>query len=192
MDGDVDQWQVLYSEKLCDDVGPFQLFSRHHRQVRNGKEGNFFLLHCRDWVQIIPLTSDGHLILVKQYRFGSQTISLETPGGGMEDGESIFAAAQRELWEETGYVGENPQLIASVFPNPAIQDNQMHSVFLKNCQPTGQQHLDPLEEVSICPLTIRDVYEKVQRNVIHHALSINALLLAKPMVMEEMQRQSPN
>ncbi|MDR1437724.1 MAG: NUDIX hydrolase [Puniceicoccales bacterium] len=183
MDGQIFPWISLRTEKLCGAMGTFQPLRRRFRQSQSGKEGNFFIVECSDWVQTIAITTGGEIVLVEQYRFGSERFSLEPPGGCINAGEPTIAAAERELLEETGYAGENPRLIASFFPNPAFQNNQLHCVFIENCRPIAGQQLDPLEEVRFLTFPPEEVFEKIRRQEINHALSIAALLMAKDRIL---------
>jgi 8-oxo-dGTP pyrophosphatase MutT (NUDIX family) len=90
-------------------------------------------VHVRDWVNIVALTPEGEVVLVRQFRFGIETLSLEVPGGVIEAGEDPVAAGLRELREETGYVGERGRLIASIHPNPAIHPNNPSNPAATTC-----------------------------------------------------------
>src|SRR5206468_2426456 len=113
-------WQKLSSEP----VGDFRIFTiRSDKKIspRTQKEHDFYVIDCVNWVNVIAVTPDQQLILVEQYRHGSDTVELEIPGGMMDAGdESPEATAVRELREESGYEGEKPRLIGRIFPNPAI------------------------------------------------------------------------
>lgn len=80
-------WEVDRSEFLRD-CRIFQLRVDHAISPATGKEGNFYVLDAPDWVSLVPITDDGMLICVAQYRHGSQRISLETPAGLVEPGKS--------------------------------------------------------------------------------------------------------
>src|SRR4051794_9571512 len=90
----------------------------------------FYLLKSKDWCNIIPITEDGKVVLVKQYRIGISDHTLELPGGIADvSSESLKDAAIRELAEETGYVplpGARCEELGWTHPNPAILDNRVH------------------------------------------------------------------
>src|SRR5262249_32644015 len=85
-------------------------------------------LACPDWVNVLPVTGDAHVILVRQYRPGSACFTWEFPGGVMDPGEDALEAGRRELFEETGYEAEAIEAMGSAFANPALQGNRIHYV----------------------------------------------------------------
>lgn len=103
-----------------------------------------------DWCNVVAVTPDDRLVLVWQWRFGTKTFSLETPGGVIDSGEEPIEAAKRELLEETGYVADAMIPLIENDPNPALQGNRCHSFLATNAtrvqEPGGG---DPDEQLSI-------------------------------------------
>jgi 8-oxo-dGTP pyrophosphatase MutT (NUDIX family) len=146
-----------------------------------GTEREFIVVHVRDWVNIVALTPEGEVVLVRQFRFGIETLSLEVPGGVIEAGEDPVAAGLRELREETGYVGERGRLIASIHPNPAIQDNRCHLVLVENVRRVAPTEWDADEEIEVVTLPLAEALACTRDGRITHALALNALHLAAPL-----------
>ncbi|WP_415909712.1 NUDIX hydrolase [Oleiharenicola sp. Vm1] len=142
---------------------------------------DFFLINAPDWVNVVALTPAHEIVLVRQFRFGTNDLSLEIPGGVMEAGEDPVTAALRELAEETGFVGERARLLGSVHPNPAIQTNRCHLVFVEQARRTRELAWDPNEEFEILALPADDVYARAFRGEITHALVLDGLLLFRPL-----------
>lgn len=139
------------------------------------KKGDFFVLHCPGWVNILARTTRGTLILVRQFRFGTRDFSLEIPGGMMEPGEEPVTTAVRELLEETGYAGVNARLLGAVHPNPAIQNNQCHLVLIDEVEKVAEVSWDGNEEMEILEMTVEDAVKAALAGEITHALVLNAL-----------------
>lgn len=160
-------------------VGDFRIFTVHSARKtspRTGEEHDFYVINTRNWVNIIAVTPDDHLVMVEQYRHGSDTIELEVPGGVMdaEDG-SPLATAVRELREETGYQGNPPQIIGEIFPNPAIMNNRCYTVLIDNCALSHATELDPGEDLVTRLVPIKDVPELIRAGKIRHAIVVVAL-----------------
>lgn len=152
----------------------------HYRHPRREAGREFNVIHAPDWVNVVALTPDDRLVLVRQFRFGIDALSLEVPGGVIDTGESPLAAGVRELREETGFTGDAPVPLGSVHPNPAIQDNRCHLVLITNARRTAELDWDPDEELEILTQPVEEVYALAAAGGITHALVLNALLLFRP------------
>lgn len=141
---------------------------------------DFFLIRAPDWVNVVALTPRRELVLVRQFRFGTNDLSLELPGGVVELGEDPLMTGARELREETGYAGMAARLMGSVHPNPAMQTNRCHLVLVEDAAPAGPVAWDPNEEFQILTLPVEEVYAAAYRGEITHALVLDALLLFRP------------
>src|ERR1700733_4225730 len=121
------------STKQLGDFPIFKLRSDPFISPRTQKEHDFFVLESVDWVNIIALTPQQELVMVEQYRFGSNTVELEIPGGMMDPGETDpVATAVRELREETGYEGERARLLGCCHANPATLNNLCFKEIIEN------------------------------------------------------------
>lgn len=141
---------------------------------------DFFLIAPPDWVNVVALTPQHELVLVRQFRFGTNEISLEIPGGVMEAGEDPVTTGQRELQEETGFTGTGARLLGSVHPNPAMQTNRCHLILVEKAQRTAALAWDPNEELETVVLPVEEVYARAERGEITHSLVLNGLLLFRP------------
>ncbi|MDR2862308.1 MAG: NUDIX hydrolase [Puniceicoccales bacterium] len=154
----------------------FQVFRRRSQHPHDKREGVFFVIHSTDWVLALPVTVDGRIVLVRQYRHGTKTLSWEPPGGIIDPGEEPLQAAQRELLEETGYIGKNARLVGSCTPNPAIFNNTSHFVLVEDCTPSGVLDLDPNEEIEVGLFTAREAEHMVLNGEIHHVIAQTSIL----------------
>lgn len=140
-------------------------------------EREFVCLTPPDWVNIVPVTTDGKIVLVRQFRFGINDFSLEVPGGVMEPGEDPVGAGLRELAEETGYAGGTARLLGSVHPNPAIQANRCHAVLVEGVSLTKALDWDPDEEIEVFVLPVAETLGLAHAGKITHSLALCALML---------------
>ncbi len=145
-----------------------------HHKPRN-QSGEFFVINTKPWVHVIGLTPEKEVVMVQQFRFGSQTLSWEVPGGLMERGESPIDAGLRELREETGFTGDEAELIATISPNPAIQSNYCNFVLVKNVQKTSELEWDEAEEILTQTVPYDEVVEWAHNGKMIHSLSITSL-----------------
>src|SRR5262245_60478391 len=126
-------WPKLHSQEVGD-FRIFQIRTDRKQSPRTGESHDFYVIDSTNWRNVISLTRDNQVVMVEQYRHGSNTVELEIPGGMIDStNESPIVAGLRELREETGYEGEAPVLIGEVFPNPAIMSNTCYTLFVKDC-----------------------------------------------------------
>jgi ADP-ribose pyrophosphatase len=166
-------WKLLFS-KILQTCRIFSMREEIYRSPRTGKEHDFYLIAAPDWVNIIALTTDNQVVLVKQYRFGTRDFSLEIPGGMLEEEDSPEGAARRELLEETGYEGDPPVLLGFVHPNPAIQTNRCFTYLIQNAV---QKHLpqpDATEDIEVQRMPLKNIPGLIAEGKITHALVITA------------------
>ncbi|ACB73962.1 NUDIX hydrolase [Opitutus terrae] len=173
------RWERL-GDKTLTSTRVFDVRSTRFRHPRRDTERDFIIIDSPDWVNVIALTRDQQLVLVRQFRFGTEAFSLEIPGGVIERGEDPLVAGVRELTEETGYTGQPARLLGSVHPNPALQTNRCHFVLVEDATCTHPLDWDEDEEIEVVTMPVEKVLKLAHAGGVTHALALNALLLFEP------------
>jgi len=166
-------WILLHSQ-VVQSRPVFTLKNELYRSPRTGREHEFYIIESPDWVNVIPLTADGKVILVNQHRFGTREFSLEIPGGMLDEGDTPELAARRELLEETGYGGEEPILLGMVHPNPAIHTNRCYTYLIKNAVLKNPPKQDSTEDIEVLSVPLSEIPGLIRDGKITHALVIAA------------------
>ncbi len=159
-------------------VGTYRVFEvrRIELEDASGRDrGHAFTLHGNHWCNVVAVTPDDQIVLVWQYRFGTNALSLEIPGGVIDAGEDPEHAALRELREETGYVAERVEPLLVVEPNPAIQDNRCYTFVAFGARLAGPTEFDAMEELETTLLPAARVGELLDSGQVTHSLVQGAL-----------------
>src|SRR5512142_609840 len=145
--------------------------------LANGNLLDATIFEFRAWANIVALTKDGNVVLVKQYRHGVCDVLLEFPGGVVEDGEDPIDGAKRELLEETGYKASDLIEIAKLYPNPALQTNTLYCFLALEVVKVSEQNLDAGEDIEVQLMPLDELIETAKRGEFPHAL-MNAVLFS--------------
>ncbi len=175
----VKPWKTLSSEVIFD-VGFFNVHKERVQSPRTGDEMDFYLLQMPDWVQVVPETAEGRVVLVRRYRLGSRRSGLEVPGGLVDPGDATpMASATREMSEETGYGGGEVISLGSFFTQPALLTNRVSFFLVKGVEPRGAPRLDAGEDMEVVLVALADIERKIADGSIHNTFSLTALMLAQ-------------
>ena len=171
----IQPWKKISSKP----VGDFRIFKIRSDlciNPRTGREHDFYILDSVNWVNVIALTPDQKMIMIRQYRHGSGTVELEIPGGMMDPGETDpVATAVRDLREETGYEGENARLLGRIHSNPAILSNTTFTVLIENCRLKHDVEFDSGEDLATQLVPVAEIPQLVADESIGHSLVVVAL-----------------
>jgi len=152
----------------------FSMAKDTFRNPRTGEPHDFYLLHCPDWVNIIAMTPDDQVVLIRQFRAGTDEVTVEIPGGMVDPGEDPATAGMRELVEETGYLAEDVVHLGVVHPNPAFLNNSCHTYLARNVTFQTTQSQDAGEHIEAFTVPIADIPELIGNGTITHALVVVA------------------
>jgi 8-oxo-dGTP pyrophosphatase MutT (NUDIX family) len=158
------------------EIASTRIFSLRERAARSrtrpDKEGRFVYLDTGDWVNVVALTDDDHVVMVEQYRHGLAVVTLEIPGGMVDPGEGPLEAGLRELQEESGYGGGRARIIGKVSPNPAIMTNWCHTVLVEGVAYESKPRPEGTEELGVRLVPLSEIPALIRDGVIHHALVV--------------------
>jgi ADP-ribose pyrophosphatase len=166
-------WRTL-SERPLANYRVFEVTELHRQRADTGQAHMFYRIESVDWANVIPITTTGEVVMIRQFRQGAGCETLEIPGGMVDEGEDIAAAAARELLEETGYRAGNVMALGSVFPNPALFSNRIHSFVATGCERVAEIANDANEETTIELVALEDIDRLLLEGKIDHALVMAA------------------
>lgn len=146
------------------------------RNPRNGASERMIILDSPDSVNVVPVTSNGTILFVEQYRFGTETYTLELPGGIVDQGETHEIGAQRELQEETGGIAQNWSYLGQIPSNPVFMNSYIHHWLATDVVINAPQVLDEGEAVEVIELSISEVKRRLLAGEFQHPHTVNALL----------------
>lgn len=168
-------WQTERSEEVVD-CRIFKVRHDYSRVPNTSRTGNFYVLESPDWVNILPITPDGQVLFVAQYRHGTNQVSLETPGGLIEAGETPEEAAARELCEETGYTARSFRVLGTTDANPAFMTNRFTAVLAEDAVLTDQTAWDEHEELAPRLVPLAELPLLLQRGDVRNTYSVLPLM----------------
>jgi 8-oxo-dGTP pyrophosphatase MutT (NUDIX family) len=168
------RWTRLARER----IQSCRVFDVHRSRARSPQTGqlhDFFGIESSDWVNVIPFTPRGDVVMVRQYRHGADRVTLEVPGGIVDPGEAPVDAAVRELLEETGYRAEEIEPLGSVNPNPALFGNRLHAFVARGARRVAEVVNDRTEETRVEVVPRASLWQMVRSGEVDHALVVAAV-----------------
>ena len=172
-----DDWTFVGSEQIRA-YNVLTLREDKYRLKRNGSETVFAVCDSADWVLVIPLTTDGDVVFVRQFRPGRAEEILEIPGGVMDNGETPAETAVRELREETGFVPTDVRICGPLLPNPAFNTARFHVAVASGCINASTKAPDPFEQIETDLRPLSSVSQMIAKGELNHALCIAAFAIS--------------
>lgn len=163
----------------------FDLYKKRMTPGPDEAAGDFYVIDAPEWVNVIALTPERRIVLVEQYRHGVDEVTLEIPGGMVDEGELPEKSARRELLEETGFTSNDWRSLGKVSSNPAILSNFTHFFVAEDCRKTSGQQPGQFEDISVHLVDLNLFFDYVRSNRIHHSIVIAAV--AKFLLSEEVR-----
>ena len=139
----------------------------------------YYVYEFSTWVGALPVTEEGKIIMVRQYRHALGETCLEIPGGCVDDTDTnVEYAIARELLEETGYSFTSFDYLGKISPNPSTNSNLLHMFLAKGGKKEGEQNLDENEEIEVVEMTLDELKQLLRENKIVQAMHVSCILYA--------------
>jgi 8-oxo-dGTP pyrophosphatase MutT (NUDIX family) len=138
----------------------------------------YYIVELPDWCNVILVTKDERVILVRQYRYPIDQATYELPGGVIEKNEDPKLAAKREMEEETGYTSDDIEFLMKLSPNPAVNNNTAYFFLVRNAVPTVSTNPDLFEDIDIVSFSKEEIIAFVQENQMPHGVQAGPMYAA--------------
>jgi 8-oxo-dGTP pyrophosphatase MutT (NUDIX family) len=170
----IPKWVTISRKEIADlKIFRAELVRRFHPQWK--READFVVLNSKNWANIVPVSKNNEILLIEQYRQGSDSLTLEIPGGLIETGENPIDAARRECIEETGYLSSEELIPTGIsLPNPAFLSNTCFSFAWFGLEQKSIQKFDENEEIRVIPTPMDKVKKMISDGTINHSVIVTA------------------
>lgn len=171
---EIKPWKRIATKKLAD-CRVFSVSESLSVCPRTSNEHRFYFIDSANWVNIVPMTPDNEVVFIRQFRHGSEKITLEIPGGMVDPGEAPAVAAVRECLEETGYQAKDVEALGVLNPNPALFPNQLHTYVARDCVRVEEIANTSTEHTEVTLVSLDKLPELLISGEIDHALVVATL-----------------
>lgn len=170
------KWKTLFSEYLFNDRW-FKV-RRERCETPGGKIVDpYYVYDFATWVGALPVTEEGKIIMIRQYRHAAGEVCIEIPGGCVDDTDaSNEEAIRRELLEETGYTFSQVDYLGKISPNPSTNSNYLHMFLARGGRKTSQQQLDENEEIEVIEMTMDELKHLLRTNQLLQSMHVSCIL----------------
>lgn len=177
-------WKRLRSERLLE-TPYFALRSDRLRLPGGAVKDPYYVVERPDAAIIFPLTGEGEVVLVRQYRPPLERMELGLPAGLVEDGEKPEDAARRELLEETGYSGDQWEPLGSLASSPSLKDNWAYLFLARGVEESASPDPDEHELVEVVRVPVGDLTGLIRSGEIVSSSGVAAIMLALERLRQE-------
>ncbi len=135
----------------------------------------YYIVELPNWANIVVVTTDEKIVLVRQYRYPVDQTTFELPGGVIDKDEDPMQAAIREMQEETGYHSDEVEFLCKLAPNPAINNNTAYFYLAKNAVPGEKKNFDAFEDIDVLVFTKSEFIQLLRENKIQHGVQLGPI-----------------
>ncbi len=170
------EWRVL--KRSVAFSCPWYKIARERIRLPTDRVINYYYITIPPSVMVVPVTEEGRIVLLRQYRYPTRSFCLELPGGNTQ-GKPPLQTGRAELLEETGFRARRWRRLGSFHPYSGMSDEVCY-VYLATDLIPGRQHLEDREFIQVVEMPIHEVFRRVEENQIQDGMSLASLLLARP------------
>ena len=172
------RWKTLSSEYLFNDR-----WFKVRKEICETPGGKivdpYYIYEFPTWVGAVPVTEDGKIVMVRQYRHALGETCIEIPGGCVDDTDKNFEEAiARELLEETGYSFSSYEYLGKISPNPSTNSNLLHMFLAKGGKNIASQQLDENEEIEVVLVSLGELKQLLRENKIIQSMHVTCIMYA--------------
>ena len=172
------KWKTLSSEYLFNDLW-FKVRKEKCETPCGKIVDPYYVYEFPTWVGALPVTKDGKIVMVRQYRHALGETMIEIPGGCVDDTDkNPEEAVARELLEETGYSFSSYEYLGRISPNPSTNTNVLHMFLAKEGELVASQKLDENEEIEVVLLSINELKQLLRENKIVQSMHVACIMYA--------------
>lgn len=146
--------------------------------------GKYYYCETPGSACVIPINDEGKILCVKQYRYLAERMSVEFPGGGVKENQSIEDAVRAELAEEAGVVSDRLQFISTIYPFPGLVKEAQHIYLATGLQEATEVHQDETEEFELIYATPEDVEQFIATGEMTDGWALGAWAVARSHVLQ--------
>lgn len=165
-------WKLVKKEVLHKDF--WNSVNRNTYELPNGKlVKEYIVLECRPVAMIFAVTQTQKIILIKEYKPGSEKVVTRLPAGYIEDNEAAEHAAKRELMEETGHKAKEFKKLGSIYNASGKMSARVHCFIALDAEKVEEQHLDEQEDIEILQASFEEALALIDNGTIDSADSVS-------------------
>lgn len=172
------QWRVL--KRSIAFSCPWYQIAKEKIRLPTDQVIDYYYVTIPPSVMVVPVTADGRIVLLRQYRYPARSFCYELPGGNTR-GKSPLAAGKEELLQETGYRARRWKRLGRFHPYSGMSDEICYVYLATGLEP-GRQRLEDREFIEVITMPVRQVYLRVERDRIQDGMTLASLLLARPYI----------
>ena len=167
---------------------PYWTYVKDEYVLSDGKSiSSYFHVRSHGSTLVIPMVDDHTMIMVKQFRYLNQRMSLEFPGGGIAFGLSPLENAHKELTEETGFIAKDMQCIGTFNPCNGMT-NELCSVYIAKGLVLSSQDMDPTEDIELINISIQECQQLINNGEVWDGMTLACWTLFQTVHSKDISR----